>query len=43
MGFFAWLKTVFASNATPQSGKKRRREEDEEEEEIKELVALDII
>jgi hypothetical protein len=43
VGFFDWLKTLFASNAPSQSEKKHRTMEEDDEEEIEELVALDII
>jgi hypothetical protein len=43
VGFIDWLKTLFASKASPQSEKKRRKEEEEEEAEIEELIAIDII
>jgi hypothetical protein len=43
MGFVDWLKRLFASDASRQSGKKRRKESDVEEEEIEELIAIDII
>ena len=43
MGFFDWLKRIFAPDEYSGPEKRRRSREDEEEEEIEELIAIDII
>jgi hypothetical protein len=43
VGFFDWLKTLFATNTAPSSENRRQRNEDGEEQEIEELLAIDIL
>ncbi len=43
MGFFSWLKDLFAAPVHDEPEKKRQKREEEEEAEIEELIAIDII